>query len=35
MPLAVLTIQVSAGELGHDRKTLEDELNRISQRAYH
>lgn len=35
MPLAVLTIQISAGELGHDPKTLEDELNRISQRAHH
>ena len=35
MLLGKLTTQVSAGELGHDPKTLEDELNRISQRAHH
>lgn len=31
----ILTAQVSAGELGHDPKTLEEQLSHISQRAYH
>ena len=35
MLLGILTIQVSAGELGHEPKKLEDQLSRISQLAYH
>lgn len=35
MLLGTLTTQFSAEELGHDPKTLKDELNCISQRAYH
>lgn len=35
MLLGILTIQVSAGELGHEPKKLEDQLSHISQLAYH
>ncbi|KAL9126352.1 MAG: hypothetical protein Q9217_004582 [Psora testacea] len=31
----MLTAQISAGELGHDPKTLEEQLSHISQRAHH
>ena len=31
----ILTAQISAGELGHDPKTLEEQLSHISQRAHH
>lgn len=33
--LGILIIQVSAGELGHEPKKLEDQLSHISQLAYH
>ena len=35
MLLGILIIQVSAGELGHEPKKLEDQLSHISQLAYH
>jgi hypothetical protein len=35
MLLGILTLQVSAGELGYESKKLEDQLFHISQLAYH